>query len=420
VNDSYLQPLDPIPLDALYLDVNNPRLAPDNPPGYTNPTPLFDPAVQAELEKRAEDSFDLGELEAAMVGQGWMPIDSILVWEHPDVPGKYVVVEGNRRLATIRLRILPRLKIARRRLQKIEDSGGNRLSKQDRKEQEDEIAKLERLVEKTDPLTVLSVASRQPAELDTTLNRILAVRHITGPRDWGSYAEHIWLLHRYEDLFQREFDRAELRWEASVIKQVADEASLGTTKTKRSLRAARAFSHFKRDFEDKLPEGKVFTSADYYLFELLVKEKYPREQFGLGEDAMFLPEEKANVLFDWVFKKPRPERADDNENVFYRHENLQVWGRMKRYDDKFNTSFASRFDVDNPDDAPTMHEVEAEYHAHKAHKQPTSILESLLRQFNELDIETITAEGQTLQLQLQEVSKQSERLLRMVKAAEAE
>ncbi len=406
-----------ISLDALFLDVNNPRLAPEHPPGYRDPAKLFDPTTQKELEERAKKSFDLEELEAAMVGQGWMPIDSILVWEHPDAPGKFVVVEGNRRLATLRLRILPRLKNAKAKLERME-AGGKRYSKGELADQRDEISRLETLSADTNPLGVLKVPAASPDDLDQTLNRILAVRHITGPRKWGSHAEDIWLLGRYEDLFERQFGDQPLRWEGSVIDLVAEEASLTAGKTKRNLRAASAFMRFQNEFEDELPEDEEFDEGDYYLFELIEKSPYAREQLDFSGDAMGLPEDKARVIFDWVFKKKRPNRAEDSENTFYRHENIKVWSQMKRYDDANGTSFASQFDVDDHLNAPSMHSVEAEFHTHKARKTPIDVFNSLLVQLKRLDAETITSEGEFLRQQLEELKVETERLLRMAIAAE--
>jgi hypothetical protein len=408
----------PIALDALYLDANNPRLAPEQPPGYTDPAKLFDPKTQEALAQQAEESFDLDSLEAAMVGQGWMPIDSILVWEHPDTPGKFVVVEGNRRLATLRLRILPRLRKAKAKLERMEGGKGKRYSKLEVADQEAEVQRLEDLRSATDPLGVLKVAAPSPDQLDETLNRILAVRHITGPRQWGNYAEDIWLLRRYEDLFDRQHPDQPLRWDGGTIGQVAEEASLSAIKTKRNLRAASAFTRFQNAFEDELPEGEDFDDSDYYLFELIAQQPYARDQFGLGEDTMGLPEDKAQVLFDWVFREPRPNRAEDNQNKFYRHENIRLWGQMKKYDDDNGTGFASRFNVDDHLEAPTMHSVEADYHSHKARKTPIDVFNSLLAHLKHLDAETMTAEGEFLRHQLEELKVETERLLRMVVAAE--
>src|SRR4051794_40595404 len=107
--ETYLKEPTTVPFDSLYLDPNNPRLAPEDPPGYQDAKKLLDKKLQKVLSERAEEAFDLDALEDAVIGQGWMPIDAILIWEHPDAPNQHVVVEGNRRTATLRSRIRVRL-----------------------------------------------------------------------------------------------------------------------------------------------------------------------------------------------------------------------------------------------------------------------------------------------------------------------
>src|SRR4051794_4456774 len=68
-----------VPFDTLFLDPNNPRLAVDDAPGYAEAPRLFASKLQAELEKRVEEVYDVAELAKAIVSQGWMPIDSIVV-----------------------------------------------------------------------------------------------------------------------------------------------------------------------------------------------------------------------------------------------------------------------------------------------------------------------------------------------------
>ena len=109
-----------------------------------------------------------------------------------------------------------------------------------------------------------------------------------------------------------------------------------------------------------------------------------------------IPPEAEAVLFKWVFEKVRGRTADENPNVFYRHENIALWDQIRRYDDKHSTSFASRFDIANPDDAPTMHEVEAEYLSHRARRKPHAILDDLLRRLADLTAEMLANEGAIL------------------------
>jgi len=180
--------------------------------------------------------------------------------------------------------------------------------------------------------------------------------------------------------------------------------------------AASCFSHFKAEFEDQLPADEAFAPSDYYLFENIVKKPWTRQQFDLSENDLHIPREGEQVLFQWVFKLPRGKNADENENVFYRHENVVLWEQMQRYDEQHKTAFAKRFNVDDPGSAPRMHEVEAEYLAHKASRKPADLLEQLLQQLGKLDVQTILSEGSFLQKQLKRLHDQTGEVLRMIKA----
>ena len=51
-------------------------------------------------------------------------------------------------------------------------------------------------------LPVVPIAADSAEELKDKLPRILAVRHITGAKEWGNYAEDLYLLQRYVHLFE--------------------------------------------------------------------------------------------------------------------------------------------------------------------------------------------------------------------------
>src|SRR5438105_3870757 len=91
-----------VPFDKLYLDPNNPRIARGEQPGYEHPTAIFDPGVQERLEKAVAEAYKVGDLEDRIVTQGWLPIDRIIVWEHPAKKGHFIVVEGNTRTTVLR------------------------------------------------------------------------------------------------------------------------------------------------------------------------------------------------------------------------------------------------------------------------------------------------------------------------------
>jgi hypothetical protein len=415
--ETYLRPAIDVPFESLYFDPNNPRLAPDDPPGYEDVEKLFDPDLQDFLGKRVEEEFGIDELMQAVIGNGWMPIDAIVVWEHPDGTQRNVVLEGNRRTVTLR-KIRERLPKEQNKLERMR-SGRARVAQHDLRAQERLVEILERIIADTATISVLPLDAANQTELEHKLPRVLGIRHIAGPKGWGNYAEDLWLLQRYGQLFEDEFPDQDPRWEPSIIARVADEASLGKTKAKRQLMAASAFSHFKAEFEDLLPAEEEFRSGDYYLFENIVRKPWLREQFGLSENDLHLPEDREGVLFEWVFKLPRPRRAEDNENVFYRHENVVLWEKIKRYDDDHGTAFATRFDVENAETAPRMREVEADYLAHMARKKPGDVLENLLNHLGTITEATIEEEGVFLEQQLKRLDKRLQLLLRMITAAEA-
>ncbi len=299
-------------------------------------------------------------------------------------------------------------------------SGKTRVAKHDLRKQEGLVQMLERIIDDTATISVLPLDAADQDELTHKLPRVLGVRHIAGPKGWGNFAEDLWLLQRYDLLFEDEFPGQDLRWEPSIVERVADEASLGKTKAKRQLMAASAFSHFKAEFENELPGDEEFASSDYYLFENVDKKPWLREQFGLGRGRSAPPRGgRAGAVRVDVQAAVWPRRPTDNANIFYRHENVLVWDQIKRYDDGHGTAFAQRFDVEPPDTAPSMHEVEADYLAHKARKKPGDVLENLLNHLGTISEAAIEEEGVFLQVQLKRLEKRTQVLLRMITAAEA-
>lgn len=404
-----------VPFDSLYLDPNNPRLAREELPGYEDPKRLFEPKLQVGLEGSVKEQYEVPELAHAIVAQGWMPIDSIVVWTFPSDPAKHIVVEGNRR--TVALRELRKTILPRER-NKLESLKKKKLvAKRDIEVQEKHVKQIEQVIKDTDTITVLPLDAKDVHELKMKLPRVLAVRHIQGAKGWGNYAEDLWLLNRYQVLFEEKFPGEDLRWEASMITRVADEASLGDIKAKRQLQAASAFSHFQAEYEDQLPKDESFRKEDYYVFENIAKKTWLREQFGLGQDALHL--EREDVLFKWVFEKPRGRTAEENKNKFYRQENVLLWDQMRRYDQEQTpkTSFAAAFDVNDPDSAPFMNDVEASWLTHKTQRAPTEVLEKLLESLDTLTAGTLLSQGVFLRDKLEAVIRKCEDCIGMIEGA---
>lgn len=408
-----------VPLDQLWPDPNNPRLAVTDAPGYESPAALFDDRMRERIfDKLRDDAHTVDDLVAAIVGQGWMPIDNIIVWRHPSDGDRFVVVEGNRRrLALERIRV-ERLPKEERKLARMRDKAST-YPKNQLEDQARLVQRLETIVADTETLPVLPIAAETIEELQAKLPRILAVRHITGAKEWGNYAEDLYLLQRYLHLFEDRHPGAALSWEDSLIQQIADEASLGITKARRQVKAASWFSHFRAEWEEELPDDEEFDRQDYYLFEQIARKPWLREKFGVSDDASALSEETEKALFEWVFKLPRGRNASENPNTFFRHENLTLWDQMAKYDQEHSTSFALRFDVENPQEAPTMREVEAAYLTHKAQRKPHAVIDDLLQRLADLTAEQLATEGQVFRAQLERLRDQAERFLKMIDAAES-
>lgn len=417
--ENYLKPAIKVPFANLFPDPNNPRLALDDVPGYENAAALFSEERRREiLEEIGGEAYGVKELLDAIIGQGWMPIDNILTWDHPaDDTDHHVVVEGNRRIVALSLLRTVELDKAKKKLARMEKKAAS-YSKKDLEDARELVARIEQIVADTEELTVVPLDADSPAELLRKLPRVLAVRHITGAKEWGNYAEDLWLLSRFEHLFaEKHGDDADLFWDAAMIKSVANEASLSDVSTKRQLKAAKWFSHFMAEWEDELPDGESFGKSDYYLFENISKKPWVRNKLGIGDDDMAIPEVGETALFKWVFKMVRTKKADTNPNVFYRHENIVLWDRIHAYDVENGTDFAERFDVDNPDDAPTMHEVEAKYLTHKANKKPHALLNDLLSQMKKVSAEQLAADGTFLRAQFVQARDMADKFIKMIDAS---
>lgn len=416
--DIRLDPEADVALENLWPDPNNPRLALEDAPGYADPSKLFDASTRANIFKElGEKAYNVDDLVEAIVGQGWMPIDNIIVWKHPDDGDRRVVVEGNRRrlaLERIRTETLPKEK---RKLERMQGKPAS-YPKNQIEEQEKTVARLEQVVADTDMLPVVRIAADTVEELEHKLPRVLAVRHITGTKEWGNYAEDLWLLHRYQQLFEDKHEGVGFFWDDEVIARVADEATLGATKAKWQLRAANWFSHFRAEWEEELPEDAKFEKTDYYLFEQISRKPWVRQQLGVTESAVVLPEPAEAALFEWAFKLPRGNTADENPNKFFRHENITLWDQMSKYDQKHGTSFALRYDVEKPEDAPPMSELHAAYLTHKAQRKPHAVIDDLLQRLSDLTAEQLATEGQIFRVQLERLRDEATTFLKMIDAAE--
>jgi len=140
-----------IELDKLLLDAKNPRLAELGIPETASPF---------ELLKALWDEMAVEEVAMSIAYSGYFEHEPLFVEEDGD--GKYVVIEGNRRLAAVKLLVDASLrqKVKATRLPAIDASAAEKLKK----------------------LPVI-VTTREESW------RYLGFKHVNGPATWGSYAK---------------------------------------------------------------------------------------------------------------------------------------------------------------------------------------------------------------------------------------
>ena len=154
-----------VPVERLHLDRENPRLV-DGPADAT------DEAIIARLYRSAE----LDELLQSISANGYLDIEPLVVMAVPvSAPAKrvaggdeFVVLEGNRRLATLRLLREPEL--------------ANRIERLDRTRIA--VPAIDDARRKTlDEVSVYRVADRKRARA------FIGFKHINGPAKWDAYAK---------------------------------------------------------------------------------------------------------------------------------------------------------------------------------------------------------------------------------------
>jgi len=303
-----------VALDSLYLDPNNPRLAAVEKPGYRDPSRLFDERLQTQLEVRMRNSYKgLKALIHSIVNVGWIPVDAMMVWEHPQAPGKYVVVEGNARTTALR-------SIRRehdRELKRLAKARGRELPAELAvvQELEESVEALGRVASATREIEVYPVAARSPEDLFRSLPRLLGVRHISHAQQWKPYATNVYIYSLYKQIFEENYGDERFRLEEPLLREAGALVSLHSFKVRRAVQAVVAFNRFRAAYEDRMPEGERLGEMDQNYFLYLFEPGHAREQFGLDDSDLWLDRDMEEVLFRWAFAKPREQ--GENRNVLY-------------------------------------------------------------------------------------------------------
>ncbi len=166
-----------IPVEDLLFDPHNPRL----------------PSVRAgstdeEVFRYMFDKGNLVDILLSIATQGYFPGEPMLVTPASNQPGKYEVLEGNRRLAALKLLRDPELAPAKTKKETVKQI-------------------VEQATHRPETVPVIIYSSRQEVLL------YLGYRHITGVDEWDSLAKA-----RYLSQLQDEYSELDY---ASMTKQLA-------------------------------------------------------------------------------------------------------------------------------------------------------------------------------------------------------
>ncbi|MCB2413469.1 ParB N-terminal domain-containing protein [Demequina sp. TTPB684] len=239
-------------IDDLLLDPNNFRFHGNSDAPEIAERRVAEPSVQ-DAALRRHDKDGLSDLRASVVENGYLEVDRIVVKPHQlagEDTGKYLVIEGNRRVATLK------------RLQQDHLAGAHV------------------------PAAVVQVMAAVPCVRLNDSDRatelaIMGVRHVGGIKEWGGYqgAKIVAILKDEEGLDTPE---------------VAARLGLPSQEVNRRYRAIKAVDQMRSDEE----YGHHVTPDHYALLHEAVAIPKVRDHYGWdNEENSFADEQKARDLY---------------------------------------------------------------------------------------------------------------------------
>lgn len=246
-----------ISISKLLLDPNNYRFLDRKRFKKKAVNRFHEESVQRATLDSLEQSYQLDELKHSILTNGYVPMERIIVIPYVKRQGLFVVVEGNRRVASLKS------------LLRESKEGVRTLSK-------NQIAAFSKI-----PCAVLKSSG---LSLKHAERIIMGIRHIAGPKEWGAYQQALLV--------------SELKNEENLEFKAIGEA-LGISSLE-AARRYRAIGALKQMEEDDL-FGKLAEPAFYRLFHELVALPEVRKHFGWSsESGVFTDIEKAREFFELI------------------------------------------------------------------------------------------------------------------------
>lgn len=244
-------------IDNLLLDANNPRFSELGEELISIPENRFaEEKIQAKtLEKMKATMFNVGELKDTIKTVGFLPMDRVIVRPWKGGEGKFVVVEGNRRVTALKW------------LMQLHEVGKESFS-------DEEIDNFTNI-----PCLLLD-ESIAPAQATLILP---GLRHVSGIKQWGPYQ-------KAKTVFA-------LRQSGMSAQEAAQSLGLSTIAANRAYRCFMALEKMAADEEF----GEKTTHDMYSYFEETFKRPEVRGWLGWDEPSgEFKSESNLREFYSWM------------------------------------------------------------------------------------------------------------------------
>jgi hypothetical protein len=258
-------------LDQLLLDPNNPRFADFGE--SSDPVPesrISEERVQRDtLERMKTARFDVAELRDTIKTVGFLPVDRIIVraWggNKEGQPSRYVVVEGNRRVAALRW------------LNELHETGRETFTG-----------------DQIENFTQVSALLLNEVQAGDTARWVLpGLRHVSGIKEWGPYqrarAVHI------------------LRESGQGAQEAAQSLGLSTRAANQLWRSYLALEQMRADEEF----GELVNPRMYSYFEEVFKRPNVRDWLAWSDnDGRFINTQRLREFYGWIVGEADPDEED--------------------------------------------------------------------------------------------------------------
>ncbi|MFA5167311.1 MAG: ParB/Srx family N-terminal domain-containing protein [Candidatus Omnitrophota bacterium] len=255
-----------VDIDQLLLDPNNPRFAELGESPEEIPEARFgEKNIQNEaMRKMKFEKFDVSELRDTIKMLGFLPIDKVVVkpWKNKD-SGKYVVIEGNRRITALKWLI------------ELHDVGKETLT--------------QGFLDSIKRFEVLNVEDESNPELIKWI--IPGLRHVSGIKEWGPYQKAKTVFY--------------LREAGKSAQEAAQSLGLSVANANRLWRA---FLALEQMYKDEDIGADHVDSKLYSYFEEVFRKPNIREWLDWKEDERaFKNTKNLKNFYSWILGEPDDE-----------------------------------------------------------------------------------------------------------------